>query len=693
MKEYKDQYQSKDNRKQIREFLNEVYLLFKGEGNKFIEKFEYNVDSDMYLDKEVYYVPEAFFNSRSENLFFVNEVKNKIRNSVHANNELLEDFNPECILQVGQKLDGISDLLKFTNENQQTTSIKMEEGKSTIIYFWSVHSLLTSKHLKYLNETFDKNSRNWEAHLRVVLVNIDCYRDKIKAFDLYKQLKLFKLTNVFYLPFDENQTHPLIISVIKYGYPMTVVVNSDLVINMIGSFFEASLEKIVEESKNRKIVPTQSTFHGDGLKEDEKATLKNIIKELPKRLELFQQNDNYMVAPHLLKINFVVKRIFIAGKFNIPNPRYNPNSHQYLPTPSSDSNFKTRKNHPQKQKNAKQPLNANSNLTTISVPENSGGSQLKPVSKHGTQSYNISDKPIYTPKSYFIELDYICHANDEETVSELFKGLNSIPSVIIRRNHVPTSELNFGSQCFNCSRSLVLEGVKDSRLNNQHSLDSYRGSQNDELLEIPSNNHPKFDEYFSDNKHHNLIIIKSSGTQNIEERIVRNSNNHSRLDEYYHENQYYCPICSVHFCLNCANSITDIISNPDKLHKHFMILLTNNRKYFSKYVLEHNVTNTYSNDFKYFQFNHFLKDSKYNQVHHQTKCDACKVVPFKSTRWKCCNCVFKNLCDPCFQLGNSISVLPKDKDLANEVKTVMRGVGCDAERHVFMKIVFDGCFY
>ena len=624
-------------------------------------------------------------------MFFVSEVKNKIKSSQHATNELLEEFNPECLLQQGQKLEGITDLFKFSYDSHQTNTLKMEEGKSTLIYLWSVHSILSKKHLKYLNESFEKNQRSWEAHLRIILINIDCYRDKEKAIEFFKQLKITKLSNLFYLPFDENQEHPFIKTVLKYGYPMTAVINCDLLVDSLSSFFDVNLETIVDESKNRKIVPTQSTFSGDGLREEDKQILKNMVKDLPKRLEIIKSHSSVQV-PHLFNVTLRIKRVYSAGKFNITNPKFNNSSQQYLLTPSSDSNnFKNTKNHLGKQKsNVKSsimnPINQNSNLQLLT--ENLGVNPIKQGSKHPTQSYSLNqgEKPIYTPKAYYVELDYMCHSIDDEVVLELFKNIQKIYGCSIRKNHVNTFEFLYGMSCAICSKSLAYTIYSEN--NNQNNIEVHREDTLDIVIE-------KEDDIVQSRKatETNKRIISSPNEEKspqLNKNVLNLINNNFTLEnKHTYDNQYYCPICNIHFCIDCAQSVSDIVNRPSKVHKHFLVYLHKNNKYYCNFVLENNSLNSYSDDFKYFSFNHFQKDLKYNKTHHNTKCDGCKVVPIKNIRWKCCNCVYKNLCDKCYAFG----LLEDKSEFSFEVKENLNKLGCDPEEHVFMKIVFDGYFY
>ena len=64
-----------------------------------------------------------------------------------------------------------------------------------------------------------------------------------------------------------------------------------------------------------------------------------------------------------------------------------------------------------------------------------------------------------------------------------------------------------------------------------------------------------------------------------------------------------------------------------------------------KYILNYNIFTNHDLDFKY-----FIENSKTEKLvdiasHYQVKCDSCCAFPIRSVRWKCCNCVSKNICD------------------------------------------------
>lgn len=669
MIEYKNLLQSKENRTLIRNFLNDVYILSKGSGLKFIEKTEYNIDQFLNLNKEVYFIPEGNFSSKTENIYFIEEVKNKIKNSIFSTNELIENFKLEISLNVGQKFEAISDLYKFNIESHQTINLKMEEGKTSLIYIWSYHSSLSKKHLLYLNNCYEKNQRNWEAHLKIILINIDITKDKLKSLEFFKSLKIQKLTNIFYLPFNLNENHPLINTVLTEGYPITLIVNSDLIIESISSFFDINLEKLIEESKNRKIILSQTNSYGDCLKEDEKIIFKNILNEIPKKLSIIKSNHSIQV-PHLINITLIIKKVYTAGNFYLPIQKIQQRA-------SSESNYRSKKHHTRPKAFKNSIINNDKENINISPIKQNSKNQI--ISNSITQ--NEKEKLTYTPYSQFVELNYICHPLDDEIISEIFQNLNKINSINIKKNYVSTSEIQGGSSCSSCYRQLSFS-IYSNKENQNANLQQQIKINSEELERISE----KDDSSINDNIFKKKTIIDNSNL-NSPNNIIQNYNRflHDENNVFY--DQFICLICNKCYCLECANNQTDI-RNPLNIHKHFLVFLHSKNYFFSKYILSHNTSNIYSDEFKYFQFNNSGKDYLFNSTHHHIKCDGCKIVPIKNIRWKCCNCIFKNLCDSCFKHSFNIKSLFNQEIIQN-----LKINGCDPIEHVFMKIIFDGYYY
>lgn len=729
MQDYQEYFQSKENRKIIREYLNDVYSTFKAYNFHFIEKFTFHINSKLELKKNVSFQPDSFFNMK--NILLVNEIKNKIKSGPFFDNDLLSDFNPESIIQIGDKLDSITDVMKIGFDTSQPKNFIIEEGKSTIIYLWSHFSHLSKCHLKYLSDKFLINQRQWDAHLRLVFINIDCIRDKDKAIEIVKHLKMFDSLH-FSLPFEENINNIFVRIILKYGYPIAIVINSDNIIQFIGSLLDINLDQIVKESVNRNLITSQSVFNKGGLRDDEKYQVKQVMNELDNKLNNLKKMDS-LNAPHLVDIKFIVKRIYTVGKFNLVNPKFN-NSHQNLQTPSSENTMKMgRKNHPLKQKVTAKEIIIGSNININQ--DNFGINPLKIITKLNQSDNKLSiintfsdvkqipnekDKPLYTPKKYYADLIYSCHYSDEEVINELFRGLNNISNLNLIKTHSRTEEIEFGSNCFKCKSLLIINipsrknsDVGDDEFNSPYSIESTtkKYKENNQDINYLQNNEGiqkekmtkkvmnTFNKENIENKHFN---IKNFDKQFTELSNYNELNNLNINFEYNNLLQYYCIFCNFNLCYECGNKLSDI-NYPDLNHKHFLILLRKTNKYFSRYILYHNFENDYNIDFKYYSFNHFPKDLKQFKIHFQVKCDGCLKFPISSIRWKCCNCVYKNLCNECFQiiLFASNTILEdkiNNKQISNdeyfqEIISKMHQLGCDPVHHVFMKILIDGYFY
>ena len=174
-----------------------------------------------------------------------------------------------------------------------------------------------------------------------------------------------------------------------------------------------------------------------------------------------------------------------------------------------------------------------------------------------------------------------------------------------------------------------------------------------------------------------------------------NNNNNNNLNEeeesdedLFEGNNFYayyvCPHCNKNYCIRCGNYISDI-NIISKIHKHFLFYITFNNREFAKYILSYNITTNFDRDFKYFYEN--SKTEKINDIasHFMVKCDACLEFPIRPLRWKCTNCVSKNICDKC-----KLKIENKENGY-KELMWKLTYEGCDPHQHVFMKILFD-CF-
>ena len=147
---------------------------------------------------------------------------------------------------------------------------------------------------------------------------------------------------------------------------------------------------------------------------------------------------------------------------------------------------------------------------------------------------------------------------------------------------------------------------------------------------------------------------------------------------------YFCSKCNKIYCYKCGNEMTDI-KTVQKLHKHFLFYLTSNNRLYSKYILKFNATTNHDLDFKYFKGNAKTEKMGEIAIHYMVKCYACLQFQIITTRWKCCNCFSKNLCDKCK------NIIEAKEEGYEELLWNLVNSGCKPNQHVFMKILFD-CF-
>jgi len=184
-------------------------------------------------------------------------------------------------------------------------------------------------------------------------------------------------------------------------------------------------------------------------------------------------------------------------------------------------------------------------------------------------------------------------------------------------------------------------------------------------------------------KNQNLIQVYANPVNTVEV-ILWATNCTNCGDDLHKKNHYYCQICELYWCLRCGNALSNM-ERPELLHKHFLFYLRPSNNYFSKYVLEYNQELDNDKDFKYFSDNIVSKEFvKLNRSHYHTKCDGCLIFPIKTVRWRCLNCIFKNLCNDC------MTTCENHLTFSDEITQRLRLVGCDPLEHVFQKIVFDG---
>ncbi|MCQ2820875.1 MAG: hypothetical protein MJ252_26755 [archaeon] len=295
---------SKEKIRECRQFINDLYVSNSGENLKFVERTQYILDpKSTQLDVEVTFIAEEAFKYKHENL--VKSIKNIIAESKWANHALMRYFNPEAVMQVGQKLKHLSDLEKL---NMEGKSIKcnIEEGKIYLIYLWSFYKPICKKQLSLLDDIFVRN--NWDNRAKFVCINMDNNREYAKK--LVKLLHIDHIDNL-YIDQVKNPQHPLFNITAKYGYPTAILVNSDNIIELCGSLFEIDLKEKIESLLKRETSTKMNFFPNNYLTPETIVSLRNMIKELPAKIAEKLPNAE---ANHLYGATLKITKVFTAQK-------------------------------------------------------------------------------------------------------------------------------------------------------------------------------------------------------------------------------------------------------------------------------------------------------------------------------------------------------------------------------------------
>lgn len=270
-------------------------------------------------------------------------------------------------------------------------------------------------------------------------------------------------------------------------------------------------------------------------------------------------------------------------------------------------------------------------------------------------------------------------------MDRVFEGMDEIPKLEITRNVVETYEIPYQRNpvCCMCHDKCnevyaelygkqMIEKMRTKRENAKRN--SVIGRTQTKRKELEKEEKVKVSYAMSDPKvYYNFAEDEDSFSE-------------SELDnnETYFA-YYFCSTCNEIFCIKCGEEITDIM-NTKKMHNHFLFYVHTNNKLYMKYILLYNVETSHETDFKYFFEN--AKTEKLSDLasHYQVKCDSCLSFPVRTVRWKCCNCISKNICDVCEKRLEN-----KEDGYYEDIIWNMHQVGCDPLQHVFMKIIFD-CF-
>ena len=588
--------QKRETLRECRQFINDLFVSNSGEGMKFVERILYKLEpkTSTFIVQRNFLAEEAF-SYKSGNL--VKSMNQKIAESKWVNNNLMRYFKPESVIQEGQKLDSLNDLEKL-NVIGKSHKITIEEGKIYLIYIWSFYKPICKKQLSLLNSLLQK--KNWENSASFITINTD--RNRQYAIKLMKLLQCERHLENYYIDLIKFPNHPLIEVANKYGYPTSILVNSDGIIELCGSIFEINLEEKIDQllkrqRKKKDVIPL-------GLLNNE--SLNHLKFYLSNNLQkIVHDKINDVNAYHLYGATIKIKYI-----------------------------YKTNKNN------------------------------------------NFIDNELRKkiPRECYGELDYFSHTSDIHIFDAIFQEIiNSKNNMKITRNLVDTYEIPYIRTpiCSLCKKACI-DAYSDFFLEENRS--SEPGSENEE----------EKNENKDDINENALIKREYSKISNSYDDINEEDDNEKEFNSMNYFAYYFCAKCNKIYCYKCGNDMTDI-KTVQKLHKHFLFYLTSNNRLYSKYILKFNATTNHDLDFRYFTGNAKTEKMGDIAIHYMVKCDACLQFPIRTTRWKCCNCFSKNLCDKCK------NIIEAKEEGYEELLWNLVNAGCKPNQHVFMKILFD-CF-
>ena len=590
----------RDSIRECRQFINDLFVSNSGEGMKFVERILYKLEpkTSIFTINRNFLAEEAF-SYKSGNL--VKSMNQKIIQSKWANNNLMRYFKPESVIQVGQKLDSLNDLEKL-NVIGKSHKINIEEGKIYLIYIWSIYKPVCKKQLSWLNSLIQK--KNWENSAAFITINTD--KNRQYGIKLMKLLECERYLENHYIDLIKFPNHPLVDVANKYGYPTSILVNSDGIIELCGSLFEINLEekidKLLKRQRKKKDVIPLGVLNNESL-DKLKFYLKNNLQKI------VAEKINDVNAYHLYGATIKIKYIYKTNKNN---------------------NFLD-------------------------------DEQRKKIHR---ECYG--------------ELDYFSHTSDIHIFDAIFHDIiNTKNNMKITRNLVDTYEIPYIRTpiCSLCKKACI-DAYSDYFLEENKTLDSNIDQENEEEKNFNNENL---------NINENDLIKKDySKVSNSYDDINEEDDNEKEFNSMNYFAYYFCSKCNKIYCYKCGNEMTDIKS-VQKLHKHFLFYLTSNNRLYSKYILKFNATTNHDLDFRYFQSNAKTEKMGEIAIHYMVKCDACLQFPIRTTRWKCCNCFSKNLCDKCK------NIIETREEGYEELLWNLINAGCKPNQHVFMKILFD-CF-
>ena len=582
---------------EIRQFINDLFVKNSGENMKFVERIQFILEpkSHEFKIKRHFLIEEAFSYKYSD---LVKSINKQISECKYANHCLLRYFKPESVIQVGQKLDSLSDLEKL-NVVGKNSKLNIEEGKIYLIYVWSVYKPICKKQLSYLNQIYEEHNYDNNA----VFVSINTDKNREYASKLIRLLHCDHLENL-YIDESKYPNHPLITVANKYGYPASILVNNDGMIELSGSLFDINLEEKIESLLKRENAKKEENKF---LNKDEIKEVKNIAKGFQGKL-----NENFrdLNAKHLYGANLKIKYIYTAKSYN---------------------DF---------------------------------------ISESGRKKID---------KKICAVLNYYAHEDDMNDFDYIFEEINNFNKIDVVRNVVETYEIHCDKNpiCSMCNDFCINKYAEYMETMNE--INNYVKSHNNNNNN--NNNNNQIEEEKNSELNNNINIINNNENNKINEE---EESDEDLFEGNYFYGYFVCPHCKQNYCIRCGNYISDI-NFVQKIHKHFLFYITFNNREFAKYILSYNITTNFDRDFKYFYENSKTEKIVDIASHFMVKCDACLEFPIRPVRWKCANCVSKNICDKCK------SKIENKENGYKDLIWKLTHEGCDPHQHVFMKILFD-CF-
>jgi len=314
MNDYLNIIHSKEELKKCREFINSNYIASGLEKVDFIERHDYIINNNLEIEKDVQFLSEHYLHTKFEPL--VQKLKEKIVGNPIMDLEVMRYFNPDCMMQVGHKIDSLQDIEKLHSDKPPIKNFVIEEGKVHIIYIWSYYKSISKKQLHILNQTYLEQDIKWEGEVKFITINID--DNKQYALNIINTLKIHRIEN-YYLDRTKFATNHLFKIADKLGFPICILINNDNIIETIGSLYEINLETKIRQILERHSVTVVSFYNIPFLNESEIKALKKFLSELEEKKEHLK-NNHLISAPHLFGGTVRLKKSFTSG--NIKSKRY-----------------------------------------------------------------------------------------------------------------------------------------------------------------------------------------------------------------------------------------------------------------------------------------------------------------------------------------------------------------------------------